>query len=152
MGSFRILQVGPEQHRPPLSYKVCEYFMVFIERHILIPQEIILQDKWNIWLSMMFFKKARFGPAGVYVYPPTIMKENSVKSYPIQIPIDEITAAGQPVLKVVTLFYEGITQFFTKNYKQITVEFMQELWCQIDMIYLLSLPYPANPKDQKYLG
>ncbi|NIG55812.1 hypothetical protein [Chitinophaga sp. Cy-1792] len=151
MGSFSINQTGPKDIRPPLSFKVREYFESFIEENILTPKKIIIHDTWNICLTLTFFKQGRFGPAGVHVYSPTIVKGDKLKAYPIQIPIQEIADSNQPMVKIVELFYEGLTLFFTGNYKQVDAQFMQSLWNKIDMEYLLSLPYPAKIKEQRYL-
>lgn len=46
--------------------------------------------------------------------------------------------------------YEAIKLFFTRTYKKISPEFMDELWNQINLDYLLSLSYPAPFAEQRY--
>jgi hypothetical protein len=48
--------------------------------------------------------------------------------------------------------YEAIAIFLTSTYKKVTSEFMNELCNNVDLEYLLSLPYPAPFKEQKYLS
>jgi hypothetical protein len=47
--------------------------------------------------------------------------------------------------------YESISIFFTTTYKKITKDLMNELWEDVNIHYLLSLPYPAALIEQKYL-
>jgi hypothetical protein len=100
----------------------------------------------------MFLKVVKFGPPGVYVYAPTTVGADNVKFYPIQIPLKEIKESDAPLLKTIELLYEGIKLFFVKNFKKIDEKFMDDLWLKVDLNYLLSLPYPAELKDQKYVG
>jgi hypothetical protein len=76
---------------------------------------------------------------------------DKVKLYEVLLPLINIQEAENPLLKTIELMYEAITIFLTSTYKKITVEYMRELWEKLDMKYLLSLPYPASFKEQKYL-
>ena len=152
MDKFSITQACSSKDRPPISYKIREYFVHFITENVLIPKKIILNGKWNICLAFIFLKDGKFGPSGVYVYKPTSVSSDNVTIYPIQVPLKEIVESNNPLLRTIELFYEGIKLFFVKNYKKVDEKFMDDLWVKVDLDYLLSLPYPANIKDQKYVG
>jgi hypothetical protein len=47
--------------------------------------------------------------------------------------------------------YEAVSLFLTTTFKRVTPEFMATLWKQVDLDYLLALPYPAPFQEQKYL-
>lgn len=149
---FSIKLTGTPEERPPISYKISEYLESFIIENVLIPQKIILGGKWNIWLSFMFFNGGRFGPSGVHIYKPTTVRSDNVKLYPIQIPIVEISNSENPALRTIELLYEGITLFFVTHFKKIDLSFISDLWQSVDISYLLSLPYPAKEKEQRYVG
>lgn len=53
--------------------------------------------------------------------------------------------------RTIELMYAAISIFLTTTYKKVSKEFMDDLWELVDKKYLLSLPYPAAIKDQKYL-
>ena len=67
------------------------------------------------------------------------------------IPVKLIKESENPYRKTIELIYEAITLFFTTIYKKITPHLMNQLWESIDILYLLTLPYPAPLIDQKYV-
>lgn len=138
--------------RPPISHKVIEYLEQFIIDNILIPKKIIIGGKWNIWLAISFMKEGNFGPKGVYMYKPTTVSGDNVKFYPIDIPLKEIKESEKPYLRTIELLLEGVRLFFTKTYKKVSADILDELFKKIDWDYMLSLPYPAEVRDQKYIG
>ena len=73
-----------------------------------------------------------------------------IKIYEVLLPLVCIQEAENPLLKTIELMYEAIKIFFTTTYKKITPELMDELWKDVDLNYLLSLPYPASLAEQKY--
>lgn len=62
----------------------------------------------------------------------------------------EIQQSSNPQKATIDLMYEAITLFLTSTYKKVSIDFMSELYKQIDMNYLLSLPYPELFEEQKY--
>jgi hypothetical protein len=67
------------------------------------------------------------------------------------IPEKLITESENKYEAIIKLMYEAISIFLTTTYKKVSNEFMNELWHRVDLKYLLTLPYPAKVKDQKYL-
>lgn len=153
MGSnFKIYQCAIGEARPPISYKICEYFEQFVKENILERKKIIIGGSWNIHLTINFLTtgpKVLFNGVALGNGATTV-KSEAVKLYSALILIEPIQEAENPLLKTVELMYEAIKLFFTKTYKKISREFMDELWNQIDVNYLLSLPYPAPFAEQRY--
>lgn len=151
---FRIYQTCTSDNiRPPISYKIREYFERFLTDNVLEKNKIIVDGKWNISLSLLFVDGgSRHTLREVYMAKGarTISSEK-MKIYEILLPLTIIQEAEDPQLRTIELMYEAITVFLTSSYKKITVEFMNMLRDKIDMQYLLSLPYPAPFEEQKYL-
>lgn len=140
--------------RPPISYKTREYFEQFLSDAVFEKKKIIIGGKWTIFLSMLFVEEgARFTLRDVYMAKGArTISADAIKIYEILIPLICIQEAENPLLKTVELMYEAIKKFLTTTYKKVTPELMDELWKQVDLDYLLSLPYPALLADQKYVG
>jgi hypothetical protein len=135
---------------PPISYKIREYFEQFVKENILERKKIIIGGSWNIHLTINFittgpkvlFKGVALGNGA------TTVKSEAVKLYSALILIEPVQEAENPLLKTVELMYEAIKLFFTKTYKKISPEFMDELWNQIDVNYLLSYHYLIRQRSQ----
>lgn len=80
------------------------------------------------------------------------MKEESIKMYEALIPLEILSESDNYLLDVIELIYKCICIFLDTTYKKITMEQMNKLWEQVDLEYLISLPYPAPFNDQKYVG
>lgn len=153
--SFVIYQTSTSlNERPPISYKIREYYEKFIIENVLIKKNIITNGKWNIVLNIGFMRK---GPKVLFngivlgKGTRTISTEN-IRLYEVLILIEPIQTSSNPLLKTIELMYEAIKLFFISTYRKATPEFMDELWKQVDLNYLLSLPYPAPFEEQKYLN
>ena len=68
------------------------------------------------------------------------------------IPLKLITESENPYLATIEHIFEAIEIFLVSTYNSITSEFMGELRKQVDLNYLLRLPYPAPISEQKYIG
>src|SRR5690606_14590151 len=148
MDNFSISQAYTTKYRPPISYKVREYFVDFLTDNLFTQKKIIISRRWHIKLGIYF----DYSPQILMAKKPTTITSESTKLYEILIPVKPIQESEAPFLKTIELMYEAITVFFTTTYKKVTKEFMDELWKQVDLNYLLSLPYPAPLEDQKYVG
>lgn len=139
--------------RPPISWKVRDYLEDFIIENVLMEKQIVVSSQWTIHLHCFFCKPSpRFNYDYVHFYAkPQTVKENMVKIYEIMIPEKLINESKNKYEKTIELMYDAISIFLTATYKKVSKEFMNELWQQVDMKYLLALPYPAKVKDQKYL-
>ena len=151
---FNIYQVGKLSERPQISYKIREYLSEFVIHNILEKRGIIVGGKWKIVLALHFM------PEGKYYTTEELslakgyqtVKQDAVKIYTVLVPLKAIGKSDKPLLKIVELMYEAITKYFITNFKSISPEFMELLKTEIDFPYLLSLPYPAPFKDQRYVA
>jgi hypothetical protein len=143
---FNIYQTGAEAERPPISFKVREYFEKFIAENVVSKKKIIVGGKWNISLAMHFSvdgPKVFFKGVALAKGARTVTSEN-VKIYETVILMEPIKESDNAFLKTIELMYEALKLFFTRTYKKITPGYMDELWKKVDVDYLLSLPYPAE--------
>jgi len=151
---FKILLVcSAFEERPPISVKVREYFERFIHENLLQKKNIIIGGKWRINLGLILLEEGPRGPKTITLAksPRTISNENT-RLYEAVVPLKPIQQSKEPYLKTIQTIYEALKIFFTTTYKKITPGFMDELWQQVDIDYLLSLPYPAPLEDQQYVG
>lgn len=154
MEKYFSISQGYTQFRPPISYKVREYFEKFISDNILQKKKIIIGGKWHIKLAIYFVGEGKYGiPETIDLQKnPTVISSEETKLYEIFVPVKPIQESQTPLLKAIELMYEAVTIFFTATYKKITRDLMNELWKQVDLNYLLALPYPAPMEEQKYAG
>lgn len=139
--------------RPPISYRVCEYFNQFISEYFAKKNPKIINKNWTITLGIILQSEGRFGPKGIFLAPkPRTIKSDAVKLYEMVIPLKLIVDDDDQPRKAIEVIFEGVKIFFTSTYKTVTEEFMNELWKEVDLKYLLSLPYPASLAEQKYAG
>jgi len=152
---FQIVQSSTNaiDFRPPISWKVRDYLENFIIENVLNEKQIIVSSQWTIHLHLYFCKPSpRFNYDDINFYAkPRTVKENMVKIYEIMIPEKLIAESKNKYERTIELMYEGISIFLTTTYKKVSKEFMNELWPKVDMKYLLTLPYPAKVRQQKYL-
>ena len=152
---FNIYLSSADGNRPPISNAVKEYFITFIIENVLAKKKLIIGGKWKVILAIIFLSEGkRYSSAEIFLAkggPRTITNEG-VRLYEIIIPMKVIKEAEAPLLRTIELIYEAIKIFFTTTYKKVTPEFMDNLWKEVDLKYLLSLPYPAPLEEQKYVG
>jgi hypothetical protein len=139
--------------RPPISYKVREYLERYIIDTLLKPKKIVVATDWQIHLVLTFCPEApRYKADDIFIpKTPRILKNERVKIYEALIPKKVIDQSSQPFLRTIEIIWAAITMFFTRTYKKVTQADMATLWQNIDLKYLLSLPYPAPMTEQKYL-
>ena len=152
---FEIVQSSTNtiELRPPISWKVRDYLEDFIIENVLNEKQIIVSSQWTIHLHCFFLKHSpRFNYEHIhFLNKPRTVKQDMVKTYEIMIPDKLINESENKYERTIELMYEAVSIFITTVYKKVSKEFMNNLWKQVDMKYLLSLPYPAEVKDQKYL-
>ena len=152
LSKFNIYQSSTEEDRPPISHKVREYLLFFTTKNVLEKKNVLLNAKWNVILSIYFVRKRMYGPECVFLAKGsrTVSSENT-KIFEVIVPVQTIDDSADKHLRTIELMYEAIALYLTTTYKKITKEFMSQLWQEVDLSYLLSLPYPAPFKEQKYL-
>lgn len=152
---FQIIQSTTDNivNRPPISWKVRDYFEDFILENVCKQKRIIVSSDWIIHLQCSFSPETpRYKEDFIHFFSkPRTVKENMVKVYQIWIPQILIDNAESKYERSFELMYEAISIFLINTYKKISKEFMNSLWGSVDKAYLLSLPYPAQVKDQRYL-
>lgn len=151
---FSISQGYTTNYRPPISYKIREYFTEFLIINLLEEKKLILGGKWHVNLTLYFEGEGRYGLPKVIRMDknPRQISSEKTKLYEIFIPIKPIQESSNPLLTTIEQMYEAMVIFFTTTYKKVSRELMSELWEKVDLNYLLALPYPAAMKDQKYSG
>ncbi len=151
---FNIYQSSTAKERPPVSHKIREYFEGFITENVLKGKKIIYGGNWKVILAIHFTErgpKTLFEKMVLIKGVRTITSEQT-KLYQVFILTESIQGSSNPLLTTIELMYEAITLFFTTTYKKVKPDFMAALWKQVDLGYLLSLPYPAPFWDQKYVA
>jgi len=149
---FFIKRLCIDEERPPFSQKLEEYFENYIHHYILVPNNIILNEEGETWLTMMIMSQGIYGGAEVEVHPPQVTAEDGVTSYPVYIPLEAIYEFDTPVDTLIELYFKAFTEFFTTYFKEVTMDDIRQLKAITDFDYLRSLPFPAPPGEQGYLG
>jgi len=149
---FFIKRLCIDEERPPFSQKLEEYFENYIHHYILVPNNIILDEEGETWLTMMIMSQGIYGGAEVEVHPPQVTVEDRVTSYPVYIPLEAIYEFDTPVDTLIELYFKAFTEFFTTYFKEVTMDDIRQLKAITDFDYLRSLPFPAPPGEQGYLG
>ncbi|RAJ05512.1 hypothetical protein LX64_02672 [Chitinophaga skermanii] len=149
---FSIIQLGRLNLRPEISYKVREYLENFFIKKVFEAKKIIVGGKWMVEFCIHFLPK---GPGTLFedivlAKGARTVSSDSLKIYECIIPFDFIRDADDPKLETIKLMFRAIKLFVTSTYKKVKPEVIDELWNEIDLNYLLSLPYPAPIDEQKY--
>ena len=150
---FTIHQSSPSEKRPPISHKIRDYFEDFITEHVLKSKKIVYGGNWMVLLAIYFVNACPKSPDKriFFAKRARTISTDKVKMYEVSISVKPIEESNNPLLTTIELMYEAISAFFTTTYKKVRPEFMATLWKEVDLNYLLVLPYPAPFKDQQYL-
>lgn len=140
-------------NRPPISYKVIEYLENQVSENLLKLKKIIVNGSWEIHLVLTFCQETeRYKSDYIFLAKlPRTVTVDKIKIYEALIPMKLIVNSKEPYKKTIELIFEAIKIFLTTNYKKVTKSDFDKLWEKIDHEYLLSLPYPAPIKEQRYL-
>lgn len=148
-----LLTCDSQENRPPISYRICEYFNEFMSESFAKKKPKLISKDWKINLGIIIQSEGRYGPKEIFLASkPRTIKSEGVKLYEMVVPLKLITDTNNPHRRTIEIIYEAVKIFFTSTYKSVSTEFMDELWKEIDLDYLLSLPYPAPLNEQKYVG
>ncbi len=132
-----------------MSKKIIAYYENFVTEKVLIPKNIILSGKWDVWLMYMLVPEGRYstGKVAMPMKPQTTASANA-RCYPVQVPLSLVKDAENVPLAMAQFLNEGIRLFFVDNYKKIDVAFMENVLADINMEYLISISYPPPPRDE----
>ena len=150
-----IASSGFPDSRPPISFRVCEYFSQVIVKQLLVSEKIILKSQWEVHLILQFICESEFYKSDYLFMPRTptsVSKEELVKSYTVLIPMKLVKNVDEPYYSTIGLIQDAVTLFFTTTYKKVTKQKMDNFWKDTDYAYLLSLPYPAPLAEQRFLS
>lgn len=144
----------PREKAPPVSYKVREYYIAFLEEHLFRPAGIVLNQPWHIMLSIVFVEEGPgYTSSDIFLAEGArTLNEEKVKIYEMIVPLKLVSAREDILEATVHVLEQSLTIFFTHQYKEVTADLMQELWEKTDLSYLRSLPFPAPVAEQKYVG
>jgi hypothetical protein len=160
--TFNIVQLDDGKgERVPVSYKIREYFDRFILEEILIPNKIIVADKWHHKIAIQFdydntnwigISDKIIAIEGVTLFPSRTFASDRIKSYGLLFSYSKISDSSNPSQEYTKLIFDGLKLFFQTNFKKVSKDLLDRLEKKIDYTYLNSLPYPASFEEQKYEG
>ncbi|MDO1514574.1 hypothetical protein Q2T41_18115 [Maribacter confluentis] len=153
-----------EVERLPIHYKTIEYFEKFVAENILSEFKIILNTKW-IHSFGIFFDSADYKNIpehlksfdGIEKYlvilPPNTFSKESIKSYSVQFFASKIkdNPKGE-FIGFCEMMLDYIETFFVMNYKKVKETDFINIRQNVDWEYLKSIKYPADLKDQHFVG
>ena len=122
------------------SNKISEYFISFFNANVFEQKKIIIGGKWKVVLSMFFVEEGkRYTAREIFLAKGcrTISSEK-VKMYEILIPLILIKEADDYLLKTIELIYKAIGIFLASTYKSVSMEFLDEVWKEVNINYLRS--------------
>jgi hypothetical protein len=99
--NFHILLSATRKERPPVSYKVREYFEQFVTENILKRKKIIIGGSWTIRLTIYFLTKGpkvRFKGVALSKGATTVTRE-ATKLYGVLILIEPIMKSPRSPVK-----------------------------------------------------
>src|SRR5687767_15599071 len=92
-----IFSCTSREKRPPVSYKLREYYASFIEENLLNSERVKINEKWNINFSVLFVEEGpRFTSTEISLAKkPRLIKSENVKLYEVVIPLKKILENNQ---------------------------------------------------------
>ena len=140
--------------RPPISSEVRKYFENFVTSNLLEPRKLIVKTQWHIELVLCFIEEGpRYKSEHIFLSKsPRTLSAEKIKMYEVLIPLKLLNDVHEPYRKTIQLIMDALTLFFTSVYKSVRISDMEDLWNQVDLKKLLTLPYPASLAEQKYVG
>ncbi|WP_055442442.1 hypothetical protein [Lacinutrix himadriensis] len=148
----------------PIHYKTLKYFESFIMENILSEFKIILNSKWTHSFLLSFdscdyknipehIKTFDGIEKGLVILPPNTFSKESMKGYSVQFFISKINDNPKgEFIGFCEMMLDFIETFFVLNYKKINETDFISIREKVDWNYLKSLKYPADLKDQHFVG
>ena len=150
--------------RLPIHYKTTEYFEKFVTENILSEFKIILNSKWTYSFGIFFdstdyknipehMKSFDGIEKCLVILPPNTFSKESIKSYSVQFFASKIkdNPKGE-FIGFCEMMLDYIETFFVLNYKKINETDFINIRQNVDWEYLKSVKYPADLKDQNFVG
>ena len=150
--------------RPRVDYRISEYVFEYINKNILIPNNISLAENYNIFLAMDTYDIKRHRNYFLYVSP---YNTNTTKycslilstTDSIKIHIDCCSTELNENIKPIDyayIIYDMYSDFFVKHYKKKIKgkklkDIIDEIKNRMDCKFITEFKYPALFENQKYL-
>lgn len=147
----------------PIHFKTLEYFEDFVIDNVLSKFKIILNSKWAHNFGI-FFDSTDYKNIPEYItfdgiekclviLPPNSFSKESIKAYSVQFFASKIkdNPKGE-YIGFCEMMLDFIETFFVLNYKKINTSDFIDIRKKVDWNYLKSIKYPADFKDQHFVG
>jgi len=147
----------------PIHYKILEYFENFVMENILKEFKVILNSKWTHNFGI-FFDSTDYKNIPEFInfdgiekclviMPPNTFSKESMKGYSVQFFASKIkdNPRGE-FIGFCEMMLDFIETFFVLNYKKINETDFISIREKVDWKYLKSIKYPADLKDQHFVG
>ena len=148
----------------PIHYKTLEYFEDFVIDNILSEFKIILNSKWTYNFGIFFdstdyknipehIKTFDGIEKHLVILPPNTFSKELIKSYSVQFFTSKIkdNPKGE-FIGFCEMMLDYIETFFVLNYKKVKETDFINIRQNVDWEYLKSIKYPADLKDQYFVG
>lgn len=135
-------------NRPPVSHKVREYLEELIHTHLLVPNKLVVNQKWNIVLGIYFVDDEE----EIVILPVNTFADISVKSATVFIPNRKNGSSLNYMEYYVAALLDVVRLFLTRNYKTFHDELMANVTSAINRKHIDSIPFPATFDEQLYVG
>ena len=148
----------------PIHYKTLEYFEGFVKENILLEFKVILKSKWTYSFGIFYdstdyknitehLKSFDGIEKGLVILSPNTFSEKSLKGYSVQFFISKIKENPKgEFIGFCEMMLDFIETFFVLNYKKINEPDFINIRQNVDWNYLKSIKYPADLKDQHFVG
>ena len=148
----------------PIHYKTLEYFESFVMENILSRFKVILNSKWTHSFGIFFnsidyknipehLKRIEEIDKCLVILPPNTFSKELMKGHTVMFFISKIkdNQKGE-FIGFCEMMLDFIETFFVQNYKKINESDFINIRQNVDWEYLKSIKYPADLKDQHFVG
>lgn len=148
----------------PIHYKTLEYFENFVTENILKKFKVILNSKWTHSFGIFFdstdyknipehLKRIDEIDKCIVILPPNTFSKELMKGYSVMFFASKIkdNEKGE-FIGFCEMMLDFIETFFVQNYKKINESDFINIRENVDWEYLKSIKYPADLKDQHFVG
>lgn len=136
------------RNRPPVSHKVREYLEELIHTHLLVPNKLVVNQKWNIVLGIYFVDDEE----EIVILPVNTFADISVKSATVFIPNRKNGSSLDYMEYYVSALLDVVRLFLTRNYKTFHADLMANVTSAINWKHINSFLFPAPFEEQLYVG
>lgn len=148
----------------PIHYKTLEYFEDFVIENVIKKFKVIENSKWTHRFGIFFdscdyknipehIKSFDGIEKCLVILPPNTFSKEAIKGYSVQFFATKIKDnPNGEFIGFCEMMIDFIETFFILNYKKISEIDFKQIRKDIDWEYLKSIKYPADLKDQHFVG